>query len=264
MPELKTLVEPSGRAAVAAAAPTGRYIYAVVDSAEDREFGLGIAGGQVYAISDGKIAAVVSDVPNRKIRPERRSLAAHNDVLKGLQREFTVLPMAFGIIAGGDADVFRILSLNRQALVEQIRRVCGRVEMGLRVSWDVPNIFEFFVATHPELTDQRDRLFQGGRQPSRDELVAIGMAFDRLLREERARHTQRVSDTLRPYCSEITENEPKSEKEVANLACLVARSDEKRFEKAVFEAARAFDNHYSFDFSGPWPPHHFVELNLRM
>ncbi len=48
---------------------------------------------------DGKVSAVVSDVPNRKIRPERRNLAAHHAVLRTLMADTTPLPMAFGIIA---------------------------------------------------------------------------------------------------------------------------------------------------------------------
>jgi len=34
---------------------------------------------------------------------------------------------------------------NRRAFEEQLERVTGKVEMGLRVAWDVPNIFEYFV-----------------------------------------------------------------------------------------------------------------------
>ena len=37
--------------------------------------------------------------------------------------------------------------------------------MGLRVTWDVPNIFEYFVNTHAELRAARDRLLSNGRGP---------------------------------------------------------------------------------------------------
>ncbi|MFH1572375.1 MAG: GvpL/GvpF family gas vesicle protein, partial [Acidobacteriota bacterium] len=72
---------------------TGRYLYAIVASAEDRSCGsIGIDGGLVYSISDGRVAAVVSDVPDQKIRPERRNLAAHQEVLKRLMQESSPLP----------------------------------------------------------------------------------------------------------------------------------------------------------------------------
>ncbi len=64
----------------------GRYLYAIVDDASDgRTFDcLGLDGSTVYAIGDGAVAAIVSDLPNQKIRPERRRLAAHNAGPRGL------------------------------------------------------------------------------------------------------------------------------------------------------------------------------------
>ena len=38
---------------------------------------------------------------------------------------------------------------------------------------------------------------------------------------------------------------------------------EKDFEVAIFEAARGFDNNFTFDFNGPWAPHNFVDVELR-
>jgi len=42
-----------------------------------------------------------------------------------------------------------------------------------------------------------------------------------------------------------------------------ARFPGRRFRPAVFAAAQLFDNHFSFDFSGPWAPHNFVEIDLE-
>ena len=44
-----------------------------------------------------------------------------------------------------------------------------------------------------------------------------------------------------------------------DLACLVAREGQHRFEQGVFDAAKQFDDNYSFDYSGPWPPYNFAE-----
>ncbi len=137
---------------------SGRYLYAIVAGSQDRSYGpFGIDGGTVYAISDGRVAAVISDLLNAKIRPERRHLAAHQEVLKRLMEESAPLPMTFGIIADGLKEIRKILSHNQETFLEQLHRVAGKVEMGLRVTWDVPNIFEFFVHTNPQL---RAALFQ--------------------------------------------------------------------------------------------------------
>lgn len=241
------------------------YLYAIVPETDGQSFGpIGLDGGRVYAIASGRLAAVVSDVPP-KLRPERRQLAAHQDVLRRLMRDGgAVLPVSFGVVADGPTAIARILSRNQQAFLEQIRRVTGRAEMGLRVAWDVPNIFEYFVRTHPELGVMRDHFFSGHREPTQDDKIEVGRVFERLLTEEREMHTQRIEAVLAPHCAEIKRNTLRHEHEVANLACLVGRDERERFEAAVFEAAKLFDNNYTFDYNGPWAPHNFVELTLAL
>jgi len=126
------------------------YLYAIIAGAQDKVYGgFGIGGHDVYSVSAGSIAAVISDVPGGSVRPERAHLAAHHEVLKRLMAESTQLPMSFGIVAESPAAVRRMLMRNQKVLAGQLEHVAGKVEMGLRVTWDVPNIFEYFVNTHP-------------------------------------------------------------------------------------------------------------------
>ncbi len=243
----------------------GRYLYAVISSPDERTYGdFGIDGATVYTISDGRVAAVVSDVPNKKIRPERRHLSAHQEVLKRIMESITPLPMSFGIIADGPKAIQRILSRNQEVLVDQLHRVSGKVEMGLRVTWDVPNIFEYFVHTHKELRELRDQFFGSKREPAQEDKIELGRMFDRILNEDRESHTERVEEILSPYCSEIKRNKCRNEREVMNLAGLVAREDQGKFESAIFKAAELFDNNFSFDYNGPWAPHNFVDVDLKL
>jgi hypothetical protein len=176
----------------------------------------------------------------------------------------TVLPMAFGLIADGPESVRRILRLNYEAFEEQLGRLRHKVEMGLRVTWDVPNIFEFIVGNHPELAAFRDQIFRGGRVPSQDEKIELGRSFDRLLNADREACIDRVRRAMDSRCDAITVNKPRDERDVMNLACLVDRARIKDFEAGVVESARSFNNDYAFDFNGPWPPHNFVEIELNL
>ncbi len=244
----------------------GKYLYAIVPASAEESYGLsGIDGASVYIIANGRLAAVVSDVPNTKIRPERRHLAAQQAVLKGLLAATeAMLPMAFGIIADGPHAIKKILSRNREAFLAQLQRVAGMVEMGLRVSWDVPNIFEYFVNTHEELRAARDRFLRPQRIPSQEDKIELGRMFDRLLQEDREAHTEKVEESLSPHCQEIKRNKCRHEGEVMSLACLVPRQAQDRFENGVFAAAQLFDNHFTFDYNGPWAPHNFVDLELEL
>jgi len=242
----------------------GRYLYAVIDAPDKQELGLsGINGGQVYPLADGRVAAVVSDLPCEKLRPERRHLAAHHDVLKQLIGAHTVLPMSFGLVAEGPEAVHKFLRANRDTFLESLRGLAGKVEMGLRVVYDIPNIIEHFVNTRPKLRLFRDRVFRSDREPSQEDKIALGRLFDQTLTDDRALQTERVAGILGPHCFKVKETKVRNEREVMNLACLIGRDKPKEFEEGVFEAAQLFDNHYAFDFNGPWPPQNFVETSVQ-
>ena len=243
----------------------GKYLYALAQSADSRTYNIcGIDEQAVYAISHGAVAAVVSDCRRQKIRPERAHLIAHKEVLKQLMVESTVLPMAFGTIADDLKAVRRMLSRSGEALFEKLKQVEGKVEMGLRVVWDVPNIFEYFVDNHPDLRAARDYVLGGNRVPQQAEKIELGALFDRIVNEDREAHFATIEGVLAPVCADIKRSPSPRLNEVVKLSCLVERNRQKQLEDAVFSAARLFDNNYIFDFNGPWAPHAFVEMDLQL
>jgi len=252
--------------APAAPAACGRsYLYAIVAGGEPRSYpSLGIDGNDVYAIAEGRLAAVVSGLAGSKVRPQRANLAAHQAVLKRLMADTTPLPMAFGTIAASPQAIRGILVRNQRAFEEQLHRVAGKVEMGLRVAWDVPNIFEYFVNTHAELRLARDRLVGARHEFTQEENIELGRMFDRLLNDDREEHTWKVERALASASVEFKANQCRNEHEVMNLACLVRRDAQEEFSAGVFAAAKLFDNNFTFDYSGPWAPHNFVELELDL
>ena len=263
---VKTTEETAERDCDGAAVPVaaGRnYLYAIVAGGEPRSYkSLGLDGKDVYTITVGRVAAVASGLVSPKIRPQRANLAAHQAVLKRLMAETTPLPIAFGTIAASPEAIRGILTRHQRAFLSQLQRVGGKVEMGLRVAWDVPNIFEYFVNTHAELRLARDRVVGSRREATQDEKIELGRMFDRLLTEDRENHVQEVERALGSACFETKASQCRTEREVMNLACLVGRNAQAEFDAAVFEAAKRFDNHFAFDYSGPWAPHNFVDLDL--
>jgi len=241
----------------------GRYLYAIVAGTRELSYGsIGINGARVYTIPDGEVSAVVSDLANQKIRPERRHFAAHQSVLKKVMEDCDVLPMSFGNISASPKAVRKILTDNRKAISSQLGRVAGKVEMGLRVSWDVPNIFEYMVNIHHELLEARDNLANPHRKHSQDEMIEVGRLFEELLNSDRKRYVEQVEQSIESRCHEVKRNKCREEREVMNLACLVGRNGLSDFEAGVLEAAGSFDDNFIFDYNGPWAPHNFVEIEV--
>ena len=224
--------------------------------------GAGLSGVP-QCISDGPLGAVVSLYDGKKVRPERKNLAAHQGVLRALMgRGIPFLPVAFGVVVPSAQDLLALLRANQEAFVRDLKRLSGKVEMGLKVLWDVPNIFEFFVFQNPELAKFRDQVLEIPEGVSREEKIALGQAFEMLLRETRTQHEETVRRELGTCVLEFQADPPRGEKMILNLSCLIERKQEKAFEQAVLRAASCFDDNYAFDYSGPWPPYHFVSVSL--
>jgi hypothetical protein len=249
----------------ATAVQTGIYVYGITDAAADLPAALpGIDGRGVELITAGPLAAIVSRGSGRKIRAQRSNLAGHHKVLQQLLARGAVVPCAFGTVADDEDQVCVMLRVNQDALVAQLDLLRGKVEMSLSVYWNTSNIFEFFIATNQELKDMRDRAFRPGREPSLDERLDLGQRFESLLEQFRRRHVEQVTGLLRPYCAAVRAIDPGEEQMIMKLVCLVRRDDQARFEQGVHEAARKFDDHYCFKYSGPWAPFDFVDVDLRL
>jgi hypothetical protein len=239
----------------------GMYLYAVLASTQGvGELGsIGVEGGEVYCVSAGDITAAVSRVSRTRLRPERKHLLAHQTVLRRLMEQGTVLPAAFGLVARSEAAVRERLLEKGALFREQLEHVAGKVEMGLRVSWSAPELFEYFVATHSELGAARERL-RGRSDVGREELIGVGKLFESIREADREAHSERVAAALRECGAELKWNPPRGEREVMNLSCLVPREGLGAFEKQVELAAAGFDDHFTFELNGPWAPHSFTEL----
>ncbi|MGA7760486.1 MAG: GvpL/GvpF family gas vesicle protein [Candidatus Binataceae bacterium] len=257
--------ELSRRTDVGGKAPRGRYIYAVVTQSAEQALNFkGLDDRPIYTIAYRGMAAVVSDLENDRIRPQRRNLAAHRAVLSGLMAvEEAVLPMRFGTIAANANEIKSLLASNRKVFESQLKQIAGKLEMGVRVVWDVSNIFEYFVDAHPDLKEARDRLFGGSNQPSQNDRIELGRMFERLHEADRLAHCATVEEELGPLCAAVKRGAPRDDLEIMNLACLVAKDRRAEFEQGVFRAATHFDNNFAFDYNGPWPPHTFAELTIE-
>jgi hypothetical protein len=242
------------------------YLYALVPVEVQETFGaIGLFGAEVQLMPAGRLAAVVSPVPGgtTKVRPERRNLTAHQAVVSRLTgREYPVLPVAFGTISPEPAALRDLLLKHEGDLLEQMEKVGGAVEMEVKAELDVPNVFEYFVNARPDLRSARDAVFAKGAEPTRDEKIALGQLFERILEEERTALGAKLTAQLNGKAAGLKENECRSEKELARLSVLVHRGDQSAFDVAIDALARELKDEYRIVVTGPFPGYSFVDLHL--
>lgn len=237
------------------------YLYGIIDDGDvETASWTGIKGAAIRVLQEDGVAAVVSDAPGGRLRPRRRNLKAHHDTLRQLAEHSAVLPMAFGVLAETEADVRSFLQEHQRTLEDQLNAVRGHVEITLRVRWNVDDIFGYFVGRYDDLQEMRDSFFGDGASASRREMIQLGEQFDMLLQEERDEHFSTIHEHLDPVCRAIEAQDPKDEKEVLNLACLVPKDGEDAFETAVHAAAESFDDEFLFKYTDPMAPYSFAEV----
>jgi hypothetical protein len=243
-----------------------QYLYAITSAANPLHSLVGgLKQAPVYQVTHEGLTAVVSDWSESRLRPERRHLGAHQDVLRALLEQTTPLPIRFGVISAGEKSTRRMLRSFADELSGQLEKVQGCVEMGLRVQWSVPNIFDYFIAEHPELGELRDeiRAMEAAGHVQHQSRIELGRTFERILEQERERIDRQVCSVLDRAAKEIHRGNARAENDILNLACLVERGQEQDFVTRVIEAASGFDANVSFDYNGPWAPHNFVSLDLN-
>lgn len=252
----------------AATSKVGLYLYGFIRTDEEMEFGdIGLdhegKPARVRALRAGPIAAVVSERSGEdKVLPLRKNLSPHNNVIREVMKRTTIIPMAFGHVAKSEEDVARALRRNKTAVQKELDRLWAKVEMGLKVNWDVDNIFQHFLGLDPELRALRDEIFGRSSPASQAEKIELGRLFEQRLSKEREKEVERVSEALRPCVAEIRVNPPKTEKTVMDMAFLIDGEGAKSFEDKICKIAADYPAQYVFDYSGPWAPFDFVELNF--
>lgn len=245
---------------------TGNYLYCFIKGSDADEAAqlqwTGLNSAPIEVVKHGDIAVVLSAIPNEKLRPQRKLLAAHQAVVQSAATHFSSLPMAFGLIADSKDRVISLIDRNQAAILEQLNSINKQVEFNLVVEWNVGNLFAFMVESHAELLQARERIVSG--IASRDEQIALGQTFESILNQERAAHTDKVTQILEPLCGRWISQPPRSENEIMRLAMLVLPERESELEKGIHQAASHFDEKFAFKYNGPWPPYSFINLALNV
>jgi hypothetical protein len=240
----------------------------------------GLDDSPVEAIDDGEVIAIVSRLDADRYTPdavERGTgdmdwlaprAVAHDRVLTWLSDRGPVVPLPmFSLFSSGDAVRSMLRSRSPQLRGALIRAAEGR-EYALRlyrlddelrrVAADLsPRLAELEHAAAAASPGQRYLLERKLDTERKAELRAIGT---RVARE--------IVEGLRPLATEVVEGQllsrpaggPAENPLVLDAAFLIAPD---RLEAFRRELTRLVERHgvrgFRFDFTGPWPPYHFVE-----
>lgn len=206
-------------------------------------------GLEVWASDNLAIAARrVGDVASLS-EPDRDDLIAFQQAVATIFSQTTVVPFRWGSIARTENDLEEMLSSDSALWLDQLDRLDGKVEVGVRVWVDPPGR-----KPSPDATNARS---------GADYLRARKAAFDAEAPFD-ARHPA-VEQILRAldglwYEVDVSHSEKSTELfggTTVSIALLVPRGRESAVDDA-FEAGRPYPIGDRHELTGPWPPYSFV------
>ncbi|MGW8065470.1 GvpL/GvpF family gas vesicle protein [Streptomyces ziwulingensis] len=217
--------------------------------------GVGEPPRPVRILTEGELAAVVSDAPEG-LRPKRRELLAHQNVLSEVGAEGCVLPMRFGSVAPDDAAVTGVLAERAEHYRERLGALDGRVEYNIKANHVEEAVLHHVMAENPEIRAlaESNRQSGGGSYESKIQLGEMVAAAVKGKESEDATTLERMLE----QAADAVSVGPESTGWLANVSFLVNRDAAEEFLAAV-ERARQEMPHLEVRVHGPLPPYSFVE-----
>lgn len=255
------------------------YAYAVTPaSLEASGAPAGIDNSEVGALVEDDMAALVSSLDKTVYTPERVEVlteevgwvapraSAHDAVVTWAGDRGPVIPLPIFTLFHDESRVREMLRERRAELQATLKRVGAGEEYGLRI-FRLDEVLSEHIAS-------LSSTIEGLERQVREATPGQRYLLQRKLEAERRTELKRVAadvarqsfETLAPLALEAV-REPLPAKgrtdapgiAVLNAFFLVRRGGLEPFQRSLTAIVREHASHgFQFDFTGPWPPYHFV------
>jgi Gas vesicle synthesis protein GvpL/GvpF len=237
------------------------YVYGIVEPRNRAPDAPGIAGAPLRLIKDGGVAALVSGL--RDLEPElgRDELLVHASVLEAALAKGTVLPMRFGtVMEDAEAVRGRLLAPNAGALKQELDRLKGKVELRIRAVYDQESLLREIVKGDREIAQLRASLSGAPSDATYYAQIRLGELVVQAMDRRRDVDAHDLVEALSPVASAVDVSEAPHERVALNASFLVERKRVPEFDATLERIAAAQASRMRLKYTGPLPPHSFVEL----
>jgi hypothetical protein len=205
------------------------------------------------------LAAIVSRLPERRMRVRRRDLMRHLRTLEAAFESGTVVPCSFGTVLQSETAVeSELLVSRREELMRLLNRLEGRVQMNVKAVYDEEEILREVVAADSAIAALRQRTRERG-DAAYYENVRLGELVSTALAQRRAQDEELVLGRLLAEADDAV-SEQAGEMHVLKASFLVSRERLERFDDALDALAASEAPRLRFESFGPLPPTAFASL----
>ena len=173
-----------------------------------------------------------------------------------------VIPLKFGTFADDDRQVLGILESGQAEFSQALDRYAGKLELDLVASWaNLETVLEE-IAVDPAVASLKAEITAGGKA-TMAQRIRLGQLIKRLLDERRERIAAELITAVRADWPGIVANPTKDDSMILNVAVLVGRDEEQRFDEFIEQLNRDYENRLDFRYVGPLPPYSFATAEVK-
>ncbi|MFH1437354.1 MAG: GvpL/GvpF family gas vesicle protein [Pseudomonadota bacterium] len=243
----------------------GKYIYCIIGTRQDRNFGPIGAGGrgdEVLTIGYDDLSMVVSSHPMARIAVNRENMLAHEKVIEEVMKEFdSVLPVRFGTIAASADEIRNLLGRRRREFQNLLRDMDNKVELGVKGVWtDMNGVFKEITDERRDIRKFKEKIQKAGGGENMQDKVKIGKMVERVLAGKKKEEAEKIADALRPAAVDYKMNTTADDRMFMNASFLVDRGREKEFDNIMDDLGERCADRIKFMYAGPLPPFNFVNI----
>lgn len=241
-----------------------KYIYGIIENHRQCEFKIpGIDNARIYTINHRNLAAVVSDTTLKEIDPTRKSVQAHLAAQTELLKNYTLLPMSFGTVTNSETEVIRLLELNYEGLITELKRLENTIEVELKIFWDQDAMLKQLQAESQDFNRIKEKIKTAASPvESQSLLMEAGKLVERLSSNWKTKYAHQAYNVLKLLSVETCLNNPVGVKNILNASFLIDRAKEKEFQQKVYELDSQYRGKTNFKYVAPLPPYNFIRLKL--
>jgi gas vesicle protein GvpL/GvpF len=241
------------------------YVYGVLATTASAPSGNGIRDKPLRLVSGDGMAALVSDLDTAELELGREELLTHGRVLSDALEHGTVLPMRFGVVMDGDDDVrTRLLEQRAPDLRAELERLAGTVEVNIRATYDEQRVMREVLAENPSIAHLRDRVRGRPEDATYFERIELGELVSNALARKREEDAANILAALRLLALDVEVGETTHERVVLSAGFLVERARLGAFDEVLEALAEGNGGRLRFKYTGPLPPHSFVQLEREV
>ena len=245
----------------------GKYIYCVINTTQERNFGaigLGGRGDEVMTIGYEDLSMIVSNCPMSKLTVNRENALDHEKVIEQVMKEFDgVLPVRFGTIASGAEEIRNLLDRRRAEFKSALKNMDHKVELGVKGIWkNMDGIFGEIVEEDKDIRGMKEKLQKDKAGKNIAAKTNVGRMVAEALEKKKEKEAEMIVEALRRTSVDFRLNKTMGDEMFMNAAFLVDKGREKEFDNIMCDLGEEYKDRVKFMYTGPLPVFNFVNIAI--